>query len=289
MKSIQMLRVIVGVVALVGGFHFPTSSAFAQAGSDNVAAPTPITGTGLFPFDLVSATTSNEGNMTSCLPWSATFTYPYADNDVWWCWTATCDGSVTLSTCGLTTADTVIAIYPGQFGCQGPGNLPPLCCNNSFCGQQSELTCVVTCGQTYLIQVGTPYMAVSGIGQLSVQCTGTACAPAEPFNCNCCGGRPPIVDSLTTPFAPGAVAVATKENWVGTHPAVYLFELGGQPSAPAGIPWNPGRFSHSTWTMANLGCVFGVTLDETGNIFVGQSSVYGHSTGFDRLGYAGRR
>ena len=29
-------------------------------------------------------------------------------NDVWWCWTATCTGTVTLSTCNLTTADTVI-------------------------------------------------------------------------------------------------------------------------------------------------------------------------------------
>lgn len=284
-----MLRVIVGVVALVGGLHFDPASAFAQAGSgsDNVAAPTPITGTGLFPFDLVSATTSNEGNMTSCLPWSATFTYPYADNDVWWCWTATCDGSVTLSTCGLTTADTVIAIYPGQFGCQGPGNLPPLCCNNSFCGQQSELTCVVTCGQTYLIQVGTPYMAVSGTGQLSVQCAGAVCAPAEPFNCNCCGGRPPIVDSIATPFAPGAVAVATSSGGDPGSPTVWLVELGGQPSAPSGSNWNTGRYWHPDWTLNKLGSVFGVTLDGVGNIFVGHSAVIGREFEPDFVGLGG--
>ncbi|MCX5664085.1 MAG: dockerin type I repeat-containing protein [Planctomycetota bacterium] len=287
MKSIQLLRAIVGVVALVGGFHFDTASAFAQAGSDNCAAPTPITGTGLFYFNLTTATASLQGDLSSCLPPTGVI---YADNDVWWCWTATCDGMVTLSTCGLTDVDTILAIYEtGLLGCLCPANQSPICCNNNSCGMQSMVTCEVVCGQTYLIQVGR-WMGskANGSGQLRIECAGAVCAPAEPFNCNCCGGRPPIVDSIATPFAPGAVAVATNESPdLLAGAAVWLVGLGGQPSAPVGSNWNTGRYSHSTWTMANLGCVFGVTLDETGNIFVGQSSVYGHSTGFDRLGYAG--
>ena len=288
MKSIQLLRVIVGVVALVGGFHFDTASAFAQAGSDDCAAPTPITGTGLFYFNLTTATASLQGDLSSCV---SPIGLSQADNDVWWCWTATCDGMVTLSTCGLTDVDTVLAIYDtGLLGCLCPANQSPICCNNNSCGMQSMVTCEVVCGRTYLIQVGR-WMGskANGSGQLRIECAGAVCALAEPFNCNCCGGRPPIVDSLTTPFAPGAVAVATKENWANSDPAVYLVELGGQPSAPVGSNWNTGRYSHSTWTMANLGEVFGVTLDGDGNIFVGHSAIYGQSgtNSADRVGSGG--
>ena len=279
-----MLRVIVGVVALVGGFHFDTASAFAQAGSDDCAAPTPISGPGLFAFNLATATTSQTGDLTFCINrgqnWMA--------NDVWWCWTATCTGTVTLSTCNLTTADTVIAIYTSAPSCSCPGpDSTPLCCNNDFCGLQSGVSCEVICGQTYLIQVGMVSQTSAGDGRLSIACSGNPCAPPEPFNCNCCGGRPPIVDSIATPFAPGAVAVATNTDAVDTSKAVWLVELGGQPSAPVGSNWNTGRYSHPTWTMKNLGDVFGVTLDRSGNIFVGQTSVYGRGPSLDRLGILG--
>ncbi|MDQ8160677.1 MAG: dockerin type I repeat-containing protein [Gemmatimonadota bacterium] len=70
---------------------------------------------------------------------------------------------------------------------------------------------------------------------------------------------------------------------------MYLVELGGQPSAPVGSNWNTGRYSHPTWTMANLGEVFGVTLDGDGNIFVGHSAIYGQGgiNSADRFGSAG--
>ena len=155
MKSIQMLRVIVGVVALVGGFHFDPASAFAQAGSDDVAAPTPITGTGYFQFDLTTATMSQQGYMPNCVPANPVAPPGMADNDLWWCWTATCDGLVRVSTCAGTGADTVLAIYPGQLDCQSPGSSSPMCCNNNSCASlQSNFTCEVTCGLRYLIQVG---------------------------------------------------------------------------------------------------------------------------------------
>ena len=285
-----MLRVIVGVVALVGGFHFDTASAFAQAGSDDVAAPTPITGTGYFQFDLTTATMSQQGYMPNCVPANPVAPPGMADNDLWWCWTATCDGLVRVSTCAGTGADTVLAIYPGQLDCQSPGSSSPMCCNNNSCASlQSNFTCEVTCGLRYLIQVGRIPGGLTGSGDILIECVSAPCAPPEPFNCNCCGGRPPIVDSIATPFAAGAVAVATKENWANSDPAVYLVELGGQPSAPVGSNWNTGRYSHSTWTRANLGDVFGVTLDGDGNIFVGHSAIYGYTgpSSQDGVGTAG--
>ena len=266
-----------------------SSSAFAQAGSDDCAAPTPISGPGQFYFNLTTATASLQGDLSSCLPPTGVI---YADTDVWWCWTATCTGTVTLSTCNLTTADTVIAIYTSAPSCSCPGpDSTPLCCNNDFCGLQSGVSCEVICGQTYLIQVGMVSQTSAGDGRLSIACAGNPCGGAEPFNCNCCGGRPPIVDavstSLPTPFAPGAVAVATNSDAVDTSEAVWLVELGGQPSAPVGSNWNTGRYSHPAWTIKNLGDVFGVTLDGDGNIFVGQSAVYGQYTSDDRFGLFG--
>ncbi len=288
MKSIQMLRVIVGVVALIGGFHFDTASAFAQAGSDDCAAPTPITGTGYFQFDLTTATMSQQGYMPNCVPANPVAPPGMADNDLWWCWTATCDGLVRVSTCAGTGADTVLAIYPGQLDCQSPGSSSPMCCNNNSCASlQSNFTCEVTCGLRYLIQVGRIPGGLTGSGDILIECVSAPCAPPEPFNCNCCGGRPPIVDSIATPFAAGAVAVATNEKPVGSAAAVWLVELGGQPSAPAGTNWATGNWSHPDWTMTKLGSVFGVTLDGDGNIFVGHTAVYGYPENADYIGLGG--
>jgi Dockerin type I domain len=258
------------------------SSVFAQAGSDDCASPTPISGSGQYAFDLAAATTSNSGFMPNCIGGAS-----FASNDVWWCWTATCTGMVTLSTCGLTNVDTVVAIYPTAIGCSCPGDLSPLCCNNNACNKQSEVSCEVVCGQRYLIQVGAIPGSILGIGQLSLQCVGSPCGPAEPFGCDCCGGRPPMVDSFPVPFAAGAVAAATNDNYDSGFPAVWLVEIGGQPSAPVGSNWATGRYSHPNWTMSNLGSVFGVTLDGTGNVFVGHSSVYGSATATDYLGAGG--
>ncbi|MSR41757.1 MAG: hypothetical protein EXS10_07645, partial [Phycisphaerales bacterium] len=220
--------------------------------------------------------------MPNCVPGSG-----FATNDVWWCWTATCDGMVTLSTCGLTNADTIVAIYPMAVGCQCPGDLNPLCCSDNFCGKQSEVSCEVVCGERYLIQVGISQGGTQGAGQLSIQCNGNPCGSAKPFSCDCCGGRPPMVDALPIPFVAGAVSAATNDNFSSNFPAVWLVELGGQPSAPVGSNWATGRYSHPNWTMSDLGSVFGVTLDDAGNIFVGQSSVYGTLTNFDFLGGGG--
>lgn len=268
-----------------------SGGAFAQVGNDNCATPTPIMGDGIYNYDLGAATASNQGWLVQCLPG-----INFMGRDVWYCWTATCTGMVEISTCGLTQGDTLIAIYPDTVGCQCPGDAGPLCCNDNFCDKQSYVTCEVVCGRRYLIQVGTRPNDPGFPGQVRISCDGKPCGDppvlTAPECGTCCGARPPIVDSLTTPFAAGQVAVATEfhDNSVGA--AVMLVDIGDQSAAPVGGPplanWNTQRYSHPNWSVESLGTVFGVTFDGSGNIFAAHTVVYpGWFMDPDPVGYGG--
>ncbi len=270
-----------GLAAAVAG------AAAAQAGSDDCAAPTPIQGGGLFDFDLSAATTSGQGYLGNCLGDATGF----ASNDVWFCWTADCDGMVTISTCGYTQVDTVVAIYPESLVCQCPGDLSPLCCNDDACDKQSEVSCEVVCGRRYLIQVGAKAGSFLGAGQVQIDCQGEPCGqgggggggggnggPGGGIECApCCGARPAIADSSALSFNPGAVAAATGYPVLGDDVVVRLLDLGNQGSAPIGTltSWSTGRWNHPDWTLAGLGTVFGVVIDGGGDVFVTNTPVYG--------------
>ena len=78
-------------------------------------------------------------------------------SDVWYCYTATCTGTVTLSTClGGADFDTWLAVYDGC-SCP-PDNNDLLACNDDNCpsgtATLSELSFPVVNGQTYLIRAG---------------------------------------------------------------------------------------------------------------------------------------
>lgn len=112
-------------------------------------------------------------------------------------------------------------------------------------------------------------------------------SPAYP----CCGKKPPlkeIPNYSTSTYAQftGQVAVATNynnPNSTPSKPAVVIWDLTKQnlSGVPLGTQWsstsNPATdsYSHPAWTMANLGDVFGLTLDGSGNIYVASTRVYG--------------
>ncbi|MBL9150014.1 MAG: hypothetical protein JNM94_15105, partial [Phycisphaerae bacterium] len=269
------------------------STAFAQVPpNDLCSSPSIITGTGLFPFNLTNATTGREGVVIAC-PGIPAFEMR---NDVWFCWTSTCNGLVDFSTCGQTQMDTAIRIYAG---CACP--LTPsmaLCCGDNECGKQTKVICDVVCGQQYMIQIGNPLGGVPGPATFSITCLEENCGgggvdppvpdPHKPESCACCGARPEYIDALATPFNPGAFAAGTNYSPNPTAPAVNLFDLGNQGSAPIGTNtnWNTQRYTHPTWTMGQLGGTFGVTIDGAGNVYVAHSAVY--SAGFsDPLGSLG--
>ena len=260
------------------------SAAAPALATHDCSVPTPIAGAVVVPFDLSQGTLDAPG-INHCSNNPVGFA-----RDYWFCWTSDVNGMVTISTCGLTDLDTGVAIYPDTLGCACPGDLNPLCCNDDAggtCGKQSSVTCEVKCGQRYMIQVAARPNGASPIGQVRIDTAGQPCdgGAHEPIICaSCCGTRPPIVDTTAVGFNPGAVAAGTYNPFGAGTPAVALFDLGNQGAAPVGMPgWNTGRYSHSSWTVGNLGSVFGVVIDDVGDVVVTQSIVYN----FDNIGTLG--
>lgn len=120
----------------------------------------PIAGEGFFDFENTHATPEEPYDMCHY-----TGAYP-PTHDVWYCWTSPCDGPVTVETCGLTTVDTQLAVYPGC-DCDEEFELE---CNNDSCGYQSHVKFMAIAGQTYRIQVGTRIELGGGSGQFRIVC-----------------------------------------------------------------------------------------------------------------------
>jgi hypothetical protein len=269
-------------LAAVGILLCAANVALAQPSNDSCATPTPITGTGTFAFNLIGATTGAEGQSTQAC--DVPGTVPGIHNDVWFCWRATCTGTIRITTCNLTQVDTKIAIYPGCI-CP-PVGAPPFCCNddtnNAICGVQSTLDCEVVCCDFYLIQIGTKGGLPPGAGQFSIQCTGQEC----PQPCDGGGGHPPTCDGCCgkAPEFTGFRKAAIMTEQFADGPAGFVgnvlavADISNEQGAPLGTIW-PTTYHQptgaQTWTLSDMGTVFGVTVDDLGNIYVAHTSIYG--------------
>lgn len=106
------------------------------------------------------------------------------------------------------------------------------------------------------------------VGDVVIPCT-TVSVPAS----GCCAGTPHFDDPTYTGTFTGQVAVAT--NYSGAGAVVEVVDLKNCATAPIGLSnWFTSRYYGATWTAANLGQVFGVMLDPSGNIFVSSTSCY---------------
>ncbi len=89
--------------------------------------------------------------------------------NIWYCYTATCTGDVTVSLCG-SSYDTMLAVYNGC-SCHPTGAM--IGCNDDFdCNGptlQSQITFAAFAGQDYLIEVGG-YSNYTGQGLLTILC-----------------------------------------------------------------------------------------------------------------------
>jgi hypothetical protein len=114
--------------------------------------------------------------------------------------------------------------------------------------------------------------------------------PQSPFD-SCCGKKPPLkqipnYSSSTYASFTGQIAVATNHGVNANDPSVVIWDLKNQATAPLGVQWGPSSvpptnlYFHPDWTRQVIGDVFGVTLDNNGNIYVASTKVYG----FDNLG-----
>ena len=105
-------------------------------------------------------------------------------SNVWYCYTATYSGDVTVSLCG-SIFDTMLAIYDGC-GCY-PSSGDLIECNDEGCdppSHASEITFTATAGNQYLIEVGG-YESDSGRGFITISAAGQPspdnCANAQPI------------------------------------------------------------------------------------------------------------
>jgi hypothetical protein len=101
--------------------------------------------------------------------------------NIWYCYTASCTGTATVSLCG-SSYDTKLAVYSGP-QCN-PTTARRIGCNDDYCGTQSQLSFDVTAGDQYLIEVGG-YQQATGQGVLSISCEGQPGPGPQPQADNC--------------------------------------------------------------------------------------------------------
>ncbi len=87
--------------------------------------------------------------------------------NIWYCYTASCTGTATISLCG-SSFDTKLAVY---YGCGSTPSLDNMIqCNDDFCGRHSQVVIPVTAGNKYLIEVGGFNIYDYGPGVLNITC-----------------------------------------------------------------------------------------------------------------------
>ena len=149
-----------------------TTLSLAQPVNDSCGAPTAINGFASTPWDLALALT--DGAAEPCLPGGD----GQFHHDVWFLWTAATSGPAIVTTCGGTTLDTRLAIYPAG-SCE---NLSPLLCNDNTCALQSGIGFNAQQGTSYLIRLGSAAEGSTGSGQLLIS-SGIVAGPiAAPDN-----------------------------------------------------------------------------------------------------------
>jgi hypothetical protein len=145
-------------------------------GADSCVLAPVISGFGNFPWDNVGASVDGQDHGLCAKDGDAGI-----HNDLWWRWQSPTTGPVTVSTCGLTTVDTEIAIYGPQALC-APGDEALIACDDQNCSDQTEITFLAVAGQEYLIRLGGyDGFQSTGSGEFSIAAPGIS--PCDPAYC----------------------------------------------------------------------------------------------------------
>ena len=114
--------------------------------------------------------------------------------NIWYCYTATCTGDVTVSLLG-SSYDTMLAVYE-DCECY-PTRTDLIICNDDFGDTyQSQVTFAATAGQQYLIEVGG-YGGQTGSGVITISCEGEVEPPSSKDDC---ANARPIGEVTDMPF-----------------------------------------------------------------------------------------
>jgi hypothetical protein len=144
---------------------------------------------GATEFSTLAATTDGPSEPERC----TFYNNPDIASDVWYRYTASCTGSVSMSLCG-SSFDTELAVYPDACPMTG-GSVEA--CNDDSCGRQSELAVQAVAGETFLVRIGG-YRGIQGEGTLHVSCAeGGGGGPPENDYCS----DAITISDGTTPFS----------------------------------------------------------------------------------------
>ncbi|MFV8756766.1 hypothetical protein ACNOYE_39990 [Nannocystaceae bacterium ST9] len=100
-----------------------------------------------------------------------------------------------------------------------------------------------------------------------------SCRPSEIYGA--AGGFPAFEDPAYADYLDKAVAIVTHNQHGGGAPNVItIVDISGDPPPP-NMNYLAPLYYQQQWSMANLGKIFGLTLDSEGNIFVAPTTIYG--------------
>jgi len=101
-----------------------------------------------------------------------------------------------------------------------------------------------------------------------------SCRPSEIYGA--AGGFPAFQDPAYAPFLDRAVAIVTHTNYdpPPNNFSMTIVDISGAPPPP-NMNYLAPLYHHPTWTLDNLGKIFGLTLDSDGNLYVAPTTVYG--------------
>jgi hypothetical protein len=102
----------------------------------------------------------------------------------------------------------------------------------------------------------------------------TTSAIADCGTGQCDGERPQYQDEAYLAFGGGQIAVATQWRLGDAQGVLNVYDLSGQGAAPLGVDWPTNIYSHPDWVASRMGSLFGVALDDRGNIFTTHTAVY---------------
>ena len=134
-------------------------------------------------IDNTTATSNGDADFNVCDNFGEEMVY----NDIWFSYTATCDGAVTISLCDLVDFDSRLSVYDAcggvQLGCNDD-------CGGATNALSSELSVMATTGDTLIIRVGNFAEGAGGTGVMNVSCQGAA--PGA-----CCVGGTDCIDDMS--------------------------------------------------------------------------------------------
>jgi glucose/arabinose dehydrogenase len=143
--------------------------------TNNICANAIAVTDGSHDFTTIGATTDGFSDTVNC-NFSA---YANVGKDVWYDYTATCTGPVTVSLCGANY-NSKLAVYSGA-ACPA-STQPAIACNDAACGDDAEVTFDAVQDQHYRIRVGGHQIATgnvaSGSGTMVISCGAPKC-PAD--------------------------------------------------------------------------------------------------------------